>query len=421
MGSVLGNADRSAVYLLSYRPPTLVDLCGVSYTRLARRCFTARTLRASRHTGLRQNSCREVDLDAYEEDETLPSYVHFAFVVWSTKSLARRSYCLGFELLSILAFRLAVLLEELELRLKGANFGQGAHAAELSISTVLNLFDKTRLPWKMSFSEESFRRSTRILRWSGAWFIQDATSSPDRAPLKRTLTRPYAWYSALCLSTLFIIESGLIFWTLLFSFGMRKMFLNTLYVVLHCTVVSKTFLSVLSLSLNSNKFKKLMAKARHFETSRNFRPLPQEKRLVSKGALRIWGQGILILVFVIIRNMDMMYMVDIRSIPLLIVLNLVLGSASVLLVVYDGAYSTVLKALVEIFLAYLQKAVYTLKSARHVTGSTGDHHAGSLPPGRQLHTGSSQYERYWNTTLDKRSNGMHAFGNNEKRDLKEKP
>ncbi|KAL3186220.1 hypothetical protein MRX96_027948 [Rhipicephalus microplus] len=68
--------------------------------------------------------------------------------------------------------------------------------------------------------------------------------------------------------------------------------------------------------------------------------------------------------------MDMMYMVDIRSIPLLIGLNLVLGSASVLLVVYDGAYSTVLKALVEIFLAYMQKAVYTLKTARHVTGST---------------------------------------------------
>ncbi|KAL1422808.1 hypothetical protein MTO96_021709 [Rhipicephalus appendiculatus] len=222
----------------------------------------------------------------------------------------------------------------------------------------------------MSFAEERFRRSTRILRWSGAWFIEDATSSPGRAPLKRTLTRPYTWYSALCLSTLFIIESGLIFWTLLFSFGMRKMFLNTLYVVLHCTVVTKTFLSVLSLSLNAKKFKKLMGKARHFETSRNFRPLPQEKRLISKGALRIWGQGILILVFVIIRNMDMMYMVDIRSIPLLIVLNLVLGSASVLLVVYDGAYSTVLKALVEIFLAYLQKAVYTLKTARHVTGST---------------------------------------------------
>ncbi|KAH7960351.1 hypothetical protein HPB49_018850 [Dermacentor silvarum] len=222
----------------------------------------------------------------------------------------------------------------------------------------------------MGFAEERFRRSTRILRWCGAWFIQDATNSPGGAPLKRTLTRPYTWYSALCLSTLFIIESGLIFWTLLFSFGMRKMFLNTLYVVLHFTVVTKTFLSVVSLSLNAKKFKKLMGKARYFETSRNFVSLPQEKRLITKGVLRVWGQGILILVFVIIRNMDMMYMVEIRSIPLLILLNVVLGAASVLLVVYDGAYSTVLKALVEIFLAYLQKAVYTLKTARNATGST---------------------------------------------------
>ncbi|KAK8755030.1 hypothetical protein V5799_002267 [Amblyomma americanum] len=220
----------------------------------------------------------------------------------------------------------------------------------------------------MTLAEDQFRRSTRVLRWSGAWFVQDATTRGGQAPLKAALTRPYTWYSALCLSILFIIESGLIFWTLLFSFGMRKMFLNTLYVVLHVTVVTKTFLSVVSLSLSSKRFKKLMAKARHFETSRNFLPLPHEKRVVTKGHLRLWGQGTLILVFVVIRNMDMMYMVDIKSIPLLVLLNFVLGSASVLLVVYDGAYSTVLKALVEIFLAYLEKEVHTLKMARNMTG-----------------------------------------------------
>ncbi|KAH9376313.1 hypothetical protein HPB48_019895 [Haemaphysalis longicornis] len=149
---------------------------------------------------------------------------------------------------------------------------------------------------------------------------------------------------------------------------MRKMFLNTLYVVLHVTVVTKTFLSVLSLSLSAKQLKKLMAKARHFETSRNFVPLPEEKQLITKSHMRLWGQSILVLVFVVIRNMDMMYMVEIKNIPVLLVLNLVLGAASVLLVVYDGAYSAVLKALVEIFLSYLKKEVHTLKMARHATG-----------------------------------------------------
>ncbi|EEC14745.1 hypothetical protein IscW_ISCW010566 [Ixodes scapularis] len=219
----------------------------------------------------------------------------------------------------------------------------------------------------MTVIETRFRRSTRILRWAGAWFIEDATN-PARQPLKTMLTRPYTWYCIFCFSILFCIELSLIFWTLLFSFGERKMFLNTLFVVLHITVVTKTLLSVVSLALSASKFKKLVNKARHFEVSRNFKPLPQHKKRITKASLRIWGQAILIVVFVVVRNTDMMLMVEISNIFLAIVLNVVMGAASVLLVIYDGMYSTVLKGLVEIYVAYLKKEVDILKKARTATG-----------------------------------------------------
>uniref|UniRef100_A0A1S4LWW7 Uncharacterized protein n=1 Tax=Ixodes scapularis TaxID=6945 RepID=A0A1S4LWW7_IXOSC len=214
----------------------------------------------------------------------------------------------------------------------------------------------------MTFAYSQFRYSTRLLRWGGVWIVAEATN-PGKQSFKTTLKRPYFWYCVLCLSTLVGTEFGNIIWALLFSFKHRKVFVSGVYTATQITVLVKTMLSSLMVALAAGRLKKLVARANQFEIIRNIKIAPRSKKVTWRD-IRIWGRVLFMVLFVSIRNMDNLSILDVENIFGLGALVVVMTASSMLLVIYDCLYSTVFKSLVEIFIEYLRYEIRVLKKMK---------------------------------------------------------
>ncbi|CAN7938134.1 unnamed protein product [Ixodes hexagonus] len=214
----------------------------------------------------------------------------------------------------------------------------------------------------MSFAYSHFRYSTRLLRWGGVWFVADATN-PGKKSLSTTLKSPYLWYCLLCLCILVGTEFGNIIWALMFSFKHRKVFVSSVYLATQVVVITKTMLSSLLVALAAGRLKKLVSRANDFEISRNIKLAPRGKKITRRD-IRIWGRVMFMVLFVTIRNMDNISILDVESIFGMAALLVVMTSSSMLLIVYDCLYSTVFKSLVEIFTEYLRYEIRVLKRIR---------------------------------------------------------
>ncbi|KAH9377693.1 hypothetical protein HPB48_000102 [Haemaphysalis longicornis] len=177
------------------------------------------------------------------------------------------------------------------------------------------------------------------------------------------LLRPYFWYSLLCFSVWLTTDVVAALWAVMYGSTRRGAFVSTVYLSTQIVVLIKTVLVWVALAFEARRLRRLIEKSAHFEFNRGIIAEIPKKRF-GRREMRVWGRVLVMIMFMVNRNIDTLPLFEVENYVYAIPIVVALSASAALLVVYDSLYSTVLKALIEVFTAYLRYEVEVLKQVR---------------------------------------------------------